>query len=397
MQAPLGFTVPRHDGRVVHMAEQPDRPDERRDAAHSEPFAPWLWPLAATRMAMEAWLGWVERGAAPAEPPVASVLPWTTPNDIALELATMRLRDFSAGTAGHATLIAAPYALHSALVADFAPGHSLVEALRGEGIERLYLTDWRSATPDMHLLSVDSYLADLNVAVDDIGAPVDLIGLCQGGWLSLIYAARFPAKVRRLVLVGTPVDVSVGSELSRAVAAAPPGTFEALVAGGAGLVRGEHMLRFWSHPPAIEEVLQQDLSADVPADQQIRERFERWYAQTLDLPGRFYLEAVTGIFRDNRLAAGTWCALGREIDLGQLKTPVFLLAAAQDEVVSAGQAMATAALLGTPRAFIACETAPSAHLGLFMGRRTLAGPWRRIARWLRDDLPGQRLREVASR
>ncbi|MEQ6411013.1 alpha/beta hydrolase, partial [Salmonella enterica subsp. enterica serovar Enteritidis] len=50
---------------------------------------------------------------------------------------------------------------------------------------------------------------DLNVAVDTIGPPVDLAGLCQGGWLSLLYAARFPDKVRRLVLAGSPVDVSV--------------------------------------------------------------------------------------------------------------------------------------------------------------------------------------------
>jgi pimeloyl-ACP methyl ester carboxylesterase len=41
--------------------------------------------------------------------------------------------------------------------------------------------------------------------VDDIGPPVDLIGLCQGGWLSLVYAARFPGKVRRLVLAGAPI------------------------------------------------------------------------------------------------------------------------------------------------------------------------------------------------
>ena len=48
--------------------------------------------------------------------------------------------------------------------------------------------------------SIDTYLADLNVVVDHLGGAVDLIGLCQGGWLSLMYAARFPAKVRRLVL-----------------------------------------------------------------------------------------------------------------------------------------------------------------------------------------------------
>ncbi|MGO4716120.1 alpha/beta fold hydrolase [Bradyrhizobium sp. 2TAF24] len=308
----------------------------------------------------------------------------------------MRLRDFSATDGGQATLICAPYALHSALIADFAPGHSLVETLRAEGIGRLYLTDWRSATPDMRFLTIDSYLADLNVAIDDIGTPVDLIGLCQGGWLSLVYAARFPEKVRRLVLVGTPVDVAIESELTRSVAAAPPGAFEALVTGGGGLVQGEQLLHLWSRPPEVEAALQRNLSPDEPGDRLLRERFERWHAATLDLPGTFYLEAVTWIFRDNRLPAGLWTALGREIHLGEVRTPVFLLIGASDEIVPAEQAMATAAHVGTPRAFIGAEIVPSGHLGLFIGRRTLAGAWRRVARWLRDDLPRQRPRDVAS-
>jgi len=377
------------------MAKQPDKTRDQKDT-DTAALGPWLWPLTAAQTVMEAWLGWFEHGVVSPQPHPEESLPWTTPNEIALELTTMRLRDFSRAASGRATLICAPYALHSALIADFAPGHSLVETLRGEGTDRLYLTDWRSATPDMRFLSIDSYLADLNVAIDDIGPPVDLIGLCQGGWLSLVYAARFPEKVRRLVLVGAPVDVSSESELSRSVAAAPPGAFEALVTGGGGLAQGEQLLHLWSRPPEVEMVLQRKLSPDEPDDRLLQERFERWHAATLDLPGTFYLEAVTWIFRENRLPAGTWTALGREIHLDEVQTPVFLLIGASDEIVPAEQAMATAAHVGTPRASIGTEIVPSGHLGLFAGRRTLAGAWRRVARWLHDDLPRQRPRDVAS-
>ena len=136
------------------------------------------------------------------------LLPWTTSNTVALELASMRLRNFSTGTEGPATLICAPYALHRATIADFAPGHSVVEALCQGGLSRVFVTDWRSAIPETRYFSIDNYLADLNVAVDELGPPVDLIGLCQGGWLALVYAARFPKKVRRLVLVGAPIDIA---------------------------------------------------------------------------------------------------------------------------------------------------------------------------------------------
>jgi len=56
--------------------------------------------------------------------------------------------------------------------------------------------------------------------------------------------------------------------------------------------------------------------------------------------------------------------------------------------VPATQALATAALVGTPPAFIAAASEPSNHLGLFMGARTHAHAWPRIARWLRGDLSG---------
>ena len=118
------------------------------------------------------------------EPPEPRAEPqWTTPNKVALELATVRLRDFSISPNGVATLVCASFSLHSATIADFAPRHSLVAALQHAGLPRVFVTDWRSATETTRVLSVDNYLADLNVLVDQLGAPVDLVGLCQAaGW-----------------------------------------------------------------------------------------------------------------------------------------------------------------------------------------------------------------------
>ncbi|HZV04965.1 MAG TPA: alpha/beta fold hydrolase [Gemmataceae bacterium] len=377
-----------------HVAHKPDVPAEQSGPNKTWPGDPMLWPLAATRLAMDACLWWMDRG--PRDQRGASSLAWTTPNKIALELATFVLRDFSGRERGHPALICAPYALHRALIADFAPGHSIVEALQRGGVNRLYLTDWRSASPDMRYLAIDNYLADLNVAVDEIGPPLDLIGLCQGGWMSLLYAARFPEKVRRLVLVGTPVDISVQSELSQMVARAAIGTFEGLVASGGGLVRGTDLIRLWSASPDMETALQRRLSADDAEAQALRERFAHWHAETLDLPGVFYLETVEKIFRENRLAKGTFVALGRELQLDKLTIPVFLLAGSDDEVVPQAQAMATASLLGTPPGSIATEIAPGGHLGLFIGATTLDVSWKRVSAWLSRKEPAKTSTRAAS-
>jgi poly(3-hydroxyalkanoate) synthetase len=351
----------------------------------------WLWPLEATRLALNSYAQWfADQTPAPPPVPEQAALAWTTPNVVTLQLPLMRLREFSRGAAGRPpVLICVPYALHGALIADFAPGHSLVETLQKDGMNRIYVPEWCSATPEMRNLSIDNYLAELNVVIDEIGAPVDLVGLCQGGWLSLVYAARFPGKVRRLVLAGAPVDISTPSALSKMVAALPQQAFEQMVRQGDGIVSGEHMLRVWNIPFSqqdVEATLQRNLGGGSDEARMLLDRFERWDRATLDLPGTYYLEVTDRVFRQNQIARGCFVALGRRIDLAELRVPVFLLAGEDDIVVPRDQAFATARLLGTQAAWLkrACE--PCGHLSLFMGRKVLSHTWRRIARWLQADI-----------
>jgi poly(3-hydroxybutyrate) depolymerase len=215
------------------------------------PSVAFLWPALAAETASELASAVAKEFATlavgSATEPDAAEPEWTTRHDVALELESVRLRDFSAAHDGIASLICAPYALHGSTIADFAAGHSLVAALRDAGLKRVFATDWRSAGPDMRFFSIDTYLADLNVLVDEIGGKVDLIGLCQGGWLALIYAARFPAKVRKLVLAGAPIDNGAGaSGLSRLARDTPISIFKELVDIGQGRIRGQHVLRFWA-------------------------------------------------------------------------------------------------------------------------------------------------------
>ena len=371
------------------MAEQTKTPEPNVAADWAQQV--WLWPLEATKLALHSYAQlFADQKSPPSRAPEQEPLAWTTPNAVVLELPSMRLREFSRrDSAQQPVVVCAPYALHGALIADFAPGHSLVETLQKDGVNRIYVPDWRSATPEMRYLSIDNYLADLNVAIDEIGAPVDLVGLCQGGWLSLVYAARFPGKVRRLVLAGAPVDISTPSELSKMVAALPQQAFEQMVQQGDGLISGEHMLKLWNLPfnqHDVEAVLQRNLGDGSDEARRLLDRFERWDRATLDLPGTYYLEVTDQVFRQNQIARGRFVALGRRIDLAEVRVPVFLLAGEDDIVVPRDQAFATARLLGTRSAWLerACE--PCGHLSLFMGRKVLSHSWRRVARWLQADI-----------
>ena len=319
---------------------------------------------------------------------------WSTPNHVRLEMSTMDLRDFSTGSfstgsEGQPVLVCAPFALHGATIADLAPGHSLVEALQRNGCRRLFVTDWRSASADMRLLTIDSYLADLNVAVDEIGAPVDLVGLCQGGWMALAYAARFPNKVRKLVLAGAPIDTDAGASLLSAAAhTLPLGMFDELARLGEGRVLGRRAIDLWE--PALQ-------GSDALAALQIQpceqarkaallERFRAWSDATVDLPGAFYHQVVLWLFKENRLAEGRFTALGRRIDLGDVRHPLFLLAAEGDDVTPPAQLLAVRRLVSTAPSEVDSAIEPGGHLSLYVGGETLQGAWARIARWLGEPI-----------
>jgi poly(3-hydroxybutyrate) depolymerase len=360
------------------------------DPAHRQLAAfPFFWPALALECAnefasaMTRQLGSVsfDRDVPPPAEPS-----WTNPNQVALDLGSVLLRDFSSGAGSLPTLICAPFALHRATIVDFAPQHSLVAALKGAGLDRIFVTDWRSATPEMRFWSIDDYLSTVNVLVDELGGTVQLVGLCQGGWLALVYAARFPAKVRKLALAGAPIDIGAGkSKLSDMAQDTPMRFFNELVELGQGRVLGPQLLQCWTEEldgSAIHHLLQSAHAIDSAPFRDLESRFQNWYASTLDLPGTYYLQVVQQLFKENRLAGGDFRALGRRIELSSLECPLFLLAAEHDVIVAPEQIFATERVVN--QCAIAKATAPCGHLGLFMGREVLATVWPEIAHWLQQ-------------
>ena len=350
----------------------------------------WAWPWAAT---MEIWrrsleLAGTELETAAVEsharaPPEAPE--WTTPNRVALELAALRLRDFSTASDRNPVVVVAPFALHDAQLADLAPGHSLLEALLRDGCAHLHLVEWKSATSATRLHTIDTQLACLNVAIDDVGLPVDIIGLCQGGWLSLVYAARFPAKVRRLVLVGAPIDIKAEpSALTTPMSSLSDVVIDELTRHGNGVLLGRDMTALWPREYDEERRIRDSLQLSAPlttdAAEEAVEIFTRWDRRPLDLPAPYYCQVFDWLYRENRLATGAFPALGRAIDLRNLRCPLFLLAGAQDAIAPPAQAFAAARLVGASE--IETTLAPCGHLALFMGRLTLGTEWPRVAQWL---------------
>jgi poly(3-hydroxyalkanoate) synthetase len=309
-----------------------------------------------------------------------------TPNGVRLNLRTMLLRDY--GRPGKIpTLIDAPHAGHTAVIADYRKGQSLVETLLASGIGHVALTDWKSATDDMKDLEIDNYLAEIVVAIDDLGGRVNLVGLCQGGWLSAMIAARFPEKVNSLVLAGAPIDTDAGNgPIKRMVHASPLSFYEELVALGGGLMKGKFMLQGWKNMHPTQHYIQDYIDLyehiDDPAYLAKEETFKSWYENPIDLPGRWYLQVIKQLFKDNGLARGEFIGLGRKLRLRNIVCPVYLIAGAEDDITTPEQVLGAANYVGTPREFVVQKTVPGGHIGLFMGARTLREHWPSIGAWI---------------
>ncbi len=357
-----------------------------------EHSVPWFWPMAAAMEMEAAGLDMIHDSLMATAETISIESPppseWATKNRILRDFDTMRLRDFSKGSSGLPVLVDAPYAGHSATIADYQRGQSLIETLLAAGLPRVLATDWKPATPEMRDYDIDKYLAEINVAVDDLGGRVALVGLCQGGWMSAMYAARFPQKVAALVLAGSPIDTDAGDgPIKRLAHTMPLSMYEEMVASGEGRMLGQYMLTGWKNMHPDQQYLGKfvDLYAHAEdADYVARtEHFERWYENPIDLPGRYYLQAIDLLFKRNLFAKGKFTGLGRKLALKDITCPLYLLAGESDDITTWEQVYAAADLVGTPAARIVKQTVPGGHIGLFMGARTLKDAWPGIGAWLK--------------
>ena len=195
----------------------------------ADPFELWrlMWSFAISG-GLEQLAQAVPGATVAARPRVAYAIElstFPTLGRVRMELATMVLLEQPEPSRAKVppVVIVAPYPVHDASVADFAPGHSLAQTLAEADAGSVVLTFWKSATAEMRGYGIDAYLSDLNVAIDDLGGRASLVGLCQGGWLAAAYAARFPGKVARLVLAAGGGAVSAREKPSgRALAKTRP-------------------------------------------------------------------------------------------------------------------------------------------------------------------------------
>jgi polyhydroxyalkanoate synthase len=207
---------------------------------------------------------------------------------------------------------------------DIQPDRSYIRNLLAAGLD-VYLIDWGNPTKVDKYLSIDDYVNGyINNCVDFIRKKnrvekINILSICQGGTLSVIYSALYPNKVKNLVTHVTPIDFSTNDGLlfrwSKDM------DFDKITEGFDGLIPGDFLNQgFDMLKPMMKLQKQQTLTNSLDDKDKLMNflRMEKWISESPDQAGECFKEFMKGMYQENKLAKGELEVGGKKVNLKNL-------------------------------------------------------------------------------
>ena len=276
-------------------------------------------------------------------------------------------------------LVNRPYVL------DLQPDRSLVRRLLEAGLE-VYLIDWGNPDDaDRHIELEDYIERHLGGSVRHIrarhgGAPLELLGVCQGGVLSLCYAALHGEDVANLITLTTPVDFHTADDLiSKWVRGIDTALLERC-----GNVPGELLngLFLALMPLRLAQQKYVRLLTSQPDQRAVEDfvRMEKWIFDSPPQSAAALSQYVRWFYQENRLVRDTLSMGGRRVSLSEIRRPLLNLYARDDHIVPASASAVLGNHVGS-RDYTGCAI-PTGHIGMYVSRAGGGEVPRRIISWL---------------
>jgi polyhydroxyalkanoate synthase len=254
------------------------------------------------------------------------------------------------GSAAERPPVLVSYALvGSYKVLDLQPDRSFVGSLMEAGLD-VYVIDWghpnRACRYDDLGDYVDGYLDSFvdEVRVRSGHDQINLLGLCQGGVLSLCHAALFPEKIRNLILVVTPVDFHADKDdphpargFMNVWARSLEESDIDLMIDTLGNVPGETGGLAFTMMTPMRSLAKYNLTLVEASQDEARLmnflRMEKWLADRPAHPGGAARQWLNDLYRENKLVLGELVLADRRVDLGSVTMPVLNIYTETDHVI----------------------------------------------------------------
>jgi polyhydroxyalkanoate synthase len=270
---------------------------------------------------------------------------------------------------------------------DLQPDRSYIKNLLAAGMD-VYLIDWGFPTRSDRFLSMDDYINGyINTCVDVIRTKhqiekINILSICQGGTLSVIYSALYPNKVKNLVTHVTPIDFSTNEGLlfrwSRDM------DFDALVEANHGLIPGEFLNQgFDMLKPMMKLQKQQALTSLLDnADKLLNYlRMEKWISESPDQAGECFRQFMKDLYQNNKLVKGELEVGGKKVNLKNLSAPLLNIYATEDHLVPPAATKPLNDLVGSTDKEL--YSFKGGHIGVFVGSRSQKELAPAVAEWLK--------------
>ncbi len=267
-------------------------------------------------------------------------------------------------------------------ILDLQPDRSFLRGL-AEGGSTVYVVDWGHPTPadqfDDFSDLVDVYIDGFVDAIRERHHidKVNLLGICQGGVLSLCYTALHGNKIRNLITCVTPVDFhadQIDEHVDRGFMNVwtrnlDPDDVDLMidtignVRGGVGGLAFSMMTPFRS----LSKYNLTLIDAGQDRDKLMNFlRMEKWLADRPDHTGAAARQWLKDLSQGNKLYAGTFEIGGRKVDLGAITMPVLNFYTETDHIIPAPATKAMAKIIGAKD--YTQEPIVGGHIGVFVSR-----------------------------
>ncbi len=270
---------------------------------------------------------------------------------------------------------------------DLQPDRSYIKNLLNAGLD-VYLIDWGNPSKSDRYLSIDDYVNSyINNCVDTIRKEnkvekINILSICQGGTLSVIYSTLYPNKIKNLVTQVTPIDFSTNDGLlfrwSKNM------DFDKLVEGFNGLIPGDFLNQgFDMLKPMMKVQKQQTLVKSLEDKEKLLMflRMEQWISESPNQAGECFRQFMKELYQENKLIKGELVVGGREVNLKNLVCPLLNIYATEDHLVPPAATKPLNDYVGTKDKEL--YSFKGGHIGVFVGSKSQKELCPTITEWLK--------------